>query len=191
MEEGIGIEEAEELLTDLRMMARGLLNGEYHAHSVQATGLVMSALRRSKGCNQSWEDLSWANREEFLAIRYRHMRRTLVDYARKRNAKKRPPLDFIPPEDYDKHNYDLYDLPSTARSSPPALLALYEAMDWLKIQKPEVHLVMEHHYLLHFKIEQISQLIDKSAKTVKRRLSEGRLLLKEKTDELLRDATSQ
>ena len=161
-------------------MARQLLAGEHQAHSVQPTALVISALRRARSPDQSWEDLTWKNRHHFFACMYREMRRALTDHARRRCAARRPPLQFVAPEDFDLHH-----LPAVADSKPEILLAMYESLDWLESRCREAHEVLSHHYFSGMTVEEVARLMDVSVRTVKRRLAEGRLLLHQKILEMV------
>ena len=65
-------------------MARQLLRGESDAHSLRATALVISALRRSKPDSVAWDELYWKDQRSFYSSMYRSMRHALVDHARSR-----------------------------------------------------------------------------------------------------------
>jgi RNA polymerase sigma factor (TIGR02999 family) len=74
----------QELYSDLRRMAGKRLLGERAGHTLQPTALVHEAylrLDRERG--------RFANREHFLALAARAMRRVLLDHARRRVADKR------------------------------------------------------------------------------------------------------
>ncbi len=69
---------------DLKNIARHRLSSERNGHTLQATALVHEAfLRLSQGDTENLKD-----RTHLLALTSRIMRNVLVDYARKRNAKK-------------------------------------------------------------------------------------------------------
>ncbi len=72
------------IYNDLKNVARHRLAGERNDHTLQATALVHEAfLRISNGKTDELND-----RNHLLALTSRVMRNVLVDYARKRNAKK-------------------------------------------------------------------------------------------------------
>ncbi len=175
MSEVVDIENLQEFMGALRSMARQLLAGEANAHSVRPTALVVSALRRSRAAAQDWTDLSWKNRGHFFACMYREMRRALTDHARRRCAAKRPPLEFVAPDDFDLHC-----LPAVADAKPEIILAMYDALDWLEQRHRELHEILSHHYFSGMTVDEIAALMEVSVKTVKRRLAEGRLLLHQK-----------
>lgn len=95
---------------DLKNIARHRLASERSGHTLQATALVHEAfLRLSEG-----ETLNIKDRSHLLALSSRIMRNVLVDYGRKRNAKRRNNPDaelpheaiFLDPE----HQIDVLDL---------------------------------------------------------------------------------
>ncbi len=180
MSKGIDMDGISELMTNLRMMARQLLTGERNAHSIRPTGLVMSALLRSLPNSKTWTELTWETREQFFSSMYRHMRFVLIDHARKRKAFKRPQLEFVDPE-----TFDLYQLPATVESTPEVIIAMDEALDWLEGTSVEHFEVLNHHYFSGLDVEETSKMLDRSPKTVKRRLAEGRLLLHQKILEIM------
>jgi RNA polymerase sigma factor (TIGR02999 family) len=70
---------------DLRRLARRQLASERGDHTLQRTALVNEAFIRLSG----QRSVEWLNREQFLSLAAKIMRRVLVDYARKRDAVRR------------------------------------------------------------------------------------------------------
>ena len=70
---------------DLRRLARRQLGSERGNHTLQRTALVNEAFIRLSGQSS----VEWLNREQFLSLAAKIMRRVLVDYARKRGAQRR------------------------------------------------------------------------------------------------------
>jgi RNA polymerase sigma factor (TIGR02999 family) len=70
---------------DLRRMARRQLASERSDHTLQRTALVNEAFIRLSG----QRSIEWLNREQFLSLAAKIMRRVLVDYARKRGRVRR------------------------------------------------------------------------------------------------------
>jgi RNA polymerase sigma factor (TIGR02999 family) len=70
---------------DLRRLARRQLAHERGDHTLQRTALVNEAFIRLSG----QRSVEWLNREQFLSLASKIMRRVLVDYARQRNAQRR------------------------------------------------------------------------------------------------------
>jgi RNA polymerase sigma factor (TIGR02999 family) len=70
---------------DLRRLARRQLHNERGDHTLQRTALVNEAFIRLSG----QRSVDWLNREQFLSLAAKIMRRVLVDYARQRGAQRR------------------------------------------------------------------------------------------------------
>jgi len=70
---------------DLRRLARRQLSRERGDHTLQRTALVNEAFIRLSGQHS----IDWLNREQFLSLASKIMRRVLVDYARQRDAQRR------------------------------------------------------------------------------------------------------
>ena len=72
---------------ELRRRAAAYLRRERPDHTLQPTALVHEAYIRLSAQRRT----SWLNRAQFFALAAQLMRRILVDYARERQALKRPP----------------------------------------------------------------------------------------------------
>ncbi|HUQ09411.1 MAG TPA: ECF-type sigma factor [Steroidobacteraceae bacterium] len=70
---------------DVRQLARRQMADERGDHTLQATALVNEAFIRLAGQRA----IEWQNREQFLSLASKIMRRVLVDYARQRRALRR------------------------------------------------------------------------------------------------------
>jgi RNA polymerase sigma factor (TIGR02999 family) len=70
---------------DLKQLARRQLSRERGDHTLQRTALVNEAFIRLSG----QRSVEWLNREQFLSLAAKIMRRVLVDYARQRDAQRR------------------------------------------------------------------------------------------------------
>lgn len=170
---------------ELRMMAGSLLKSERAGCSFTPSALAATALRRARLAELDWEDVKWENRGHFFHSLMRCMRHSLTDHARKRLARKRPPLEFVDPAEIE-----FYQLPRDADSRPERVLALEEALDWLGCQDngSDLRDAVERHYFAGFSAEEIAEMDGLSRKTVNRRLSMARVLLKEKVIQLLTEA---
>lgn len=73
------------MYVEMRRLASRHLRAERSAHTLQTTALVHEAYLKLIGDR----DLALADRAHFLAVTSRIMRQVLVDYARRRNRKKR------------------------------------------------------------------------------------------------------
>jgi RNA polymerase sigma factor (TIGR02999 family) len=82
---------------ELRRQAAAYLRRERRDHTLQPTALVHEAFLRLI----QQQHLDWQSRAHFFGVAAQMMRRILVDYARQRNAAKRPrPEERVPLEDY-------------------------------------------------------------------------------------------
>jgi RNA polymerase sigma-70 factor, ECF subfamily len=82
---------------ELRRQAASYLRRERHDHTLQPTALVHEAFLRLI----RQQDLDWQSRAHFFGVAAQMMRRILVDYARERNAAKRPrPDERVPLDDH-------------------------------------------------------------------------------------------
>lgn len=164
--------EVQQLMDELRLVARQLLLGERHGEQVRPTALVLSGLRRLNGPAGDWESLSWKSRQYFFGAMRQAMRRALLDYARHRAAQRRPQLDFVEPE-----GLDFLDLPAVADERPERIQALDEALAWLERSHPALAEIVEYRYFAGLTIPEVSRVLETSEKTVQRRWVEARLLL--------------
>src|SRR5262245_47296417 len=76
---------------DLRRLAAQYVASERGNHTLQATALVHEAYLHI----ESLREIDWKERSHFVAVMAQMMRRILIDYARRRNAAKRDPGDFV------------------------------------------------------------------------------------------------
>jgi hypothetical protein len=97
--ECITIDDLRNLVGELRMMARQLLDRESHRHSFTPTALAMTALRRAKLEEQSWQEVRWENRAHFFSALAMAMRHALIDHARRRKARGRDNIVYLPPDE--------------------------------------------------------------------------------------------
>lgn len=84
---------------DARAVARRLLRHESRGHSLRTTALILTGLRRQKSADKAWSEVTWADRERFLAAMYGAVDRALKDHGRRRMALKRRTLHGIALED--------------------------------------------------------------------------------------------
>lgn len=169
----IVVDDLQNLVGELRMMARGFLSGERRNHSFTPTALAMSALRRAKLKEQDWEDVRWENRAHFFSCLAEAMRHALVDHARRRLSKGRSKLVYLPPDETVFVNLAL-----DADETPDRYLRLEEAMSKLGQLEPRLANVITHYYYLGQTTREIGEVLDISEKTVDRDLNRGRILLK-------------
>src|SRR5262245_46547800 len=168
------VDEIWKFMDDLRAVARGLLSHEQDAFSIRPTALVLSALKRNRPADKPWEEVSWKNQRHFFKVMHTHMVWYLRSHARYRNAQRRPRLVRVEPE-----NIDFFNLPAALDENPEHVVALDEALSWLKRERPELAELVEHRYFSGLTVEEAALLLGISSKTVKRRWREARILLHE------------
>ena len=183
MSEEIQIEDVGAYMGELRLVAQRLLRCEADADSVRPTALVISALRRNKGKDQAWDEVSWKDRRYFFGAMHQAMRRSLIDRAKKKKAKKRPPLQFVEPEDLN-----FYDLEDTLESAPDQIDALTSALGWLEGREPGLAQIVEYRFFSGLTVQQTAKVLEVSEKTIKRRWSQAKLLLYDRILGILNEA---
>ena len=169
------------LVGELRMMARQLLHGESNQHSFTPTALAMTALRRAKLQDQEWEDVRWENRAHFFAALATAMRHALIDHARRRCAKGRDRIDYIPADEI------LFcDLPSDAEAVPERIVLLEEALIRLEADNARLATVVHQFYFLSYTAAEMAHVNGVNEKTIDRDLKKARILLRQIMEEIQR-----
>jgi RNA polymerase sigma factor (TIGR02999 family) len=161
---------------DLRRLARRQLAGERGDHTLQRTALVNEAFIRLSG----QRSVEWLNREQFLSLAAKIMRRVLVDYARQRGAQRRgdgaPHLSLHDTQaalevDEAQANASFEDVGVDVVAIDTALLRL-EKMD-----APQSHIV-ELRYFGGLTLEETASVVGISLATVKREWAMARAWLR-------------
>jgi RNA polymerase sigma factor (TIGR02999 family) len=166
---------------ELRVLARAQRRNVSAGETVNTTALVHEAFAKLSG-----RDISFADRKNYFGFAARAMRDVLVDYARARDAAKRGggerPLDL---NDWDQ---------STAMPSVriEEVLSLHTALDKLAKFDPDGAQVVELRYFGGLSLEEASEVIGMSTRTVKRRWTAARawLFRELKTDDDAANAQS-
>jgi RNA polymerase sigma factor (TIGR02999 family) len=139
------------LYDELRRLAARYMRRERRAHTLQPSGLVHEAYLRLAGA----PDCDWHSRAHFFAIAARVMRQVLVDHARKRGAAKREG-QLVTLQDVD------------APALPVELLDLDDALRELAALDPRQARVVELRFFGGLDVEETAEVLDLSARTVKR-----------------------
>jgi DNA-directed RNA polymerase specialized sigma24 family protein len=182
-------EDVSALMEELKRMARGFLGKEGRVRPIKTIGLVLSAFRRLAGAGKDyatppkrdWEQVSWADREEFFRHARRAMFQALVDYARERKRRREHHAGGFQPEELATL-IEAGALPLECLAAPEAseaLVALGEALIVLERDYPDLAAVVQHRYFGHLNLEEIAGLLDVSEKTVRNRLDRSRVTLAE------------
>jgi RNA polymerase sigma factor (TIGR02999 family) len=140
---------------ELHRMAARYMRSERPNHTLQATALVNEAylqLSKQQGAN-------WQNRTHFLAVAATTMRSLLIDYARARSADKRGG---------GQPKLSLEESLVFAEGRSGVLLALDEALKKLAEFAPRESRVVELRFFGGLSVEETAEVLQVSAKTVKR-----------------------
>lgn len=179
----ISIADLQNLLGELRILARRLLATESRADSFTPTLLAMTALRRAKLKDQEWEDVRWENRAHFFAALSRAMRNALVDHARRKKAKGRDALLYLPPDESFFNN-----LAAEAEETPERIILLEEALARIEEQDKRVAEVLHQFYYAGYSVSEMARFANVSEKTVDRELKRARILVRKMLEELTKAA---
>ena len=148
---------------ELRRRAAAHLRRERRDHTLQPTALVNEAYVRLLGQQRA----SWVNRAQFFAVAAQIMRRILVDYARERQAAKRPGGIRV-------------TLDEAARVEPAIeceLLMLHEALEALaRLDERQAHIV-ELKYFGGLSEEDVAAVLSLSRATITREWQSARAWL--------------
>ena len=149
----------DELLTlvypELRRIAGHYMRQERPGHTLRTTGLVNEVYLRLFGGAR----LGWQNRAHFFSAVAREMRHILVDYARARNAEKRPEGKVV---------VTLSDADPAAEVRGEDLVALDEALSRLDQIDPRASRVVELRYFTGLSERETAEALDISISTLKR-----------------------
>lgn len=141
------------LYGELRQVARARMRGERRDHTLTTTDLVHEAFLRLVELDR----IEWRDRQHFLAMAARVMRRVLVDHARRAHADKRGG---------DRQKVGLDDVLLMTEEEIEGLLALDEQLERLAAQQPRVARVLEQRYFGGFSNEEIAASMGVSLSTV-------------------------
>ena len=149
---------------DLRTIAAGKLRGERPDHTLQATALVNEAFLRLVDQDR----IEWRSRAQFFALAARSMRRILVDHARRRRAGKRGG---------DPRRVLLDDI-QIAVAPEVDVLELDDSLNRLEALDSRQARIVELRFFAGCTMEEIAEVLDISASTVKRQWRLARVWLR-------------
>jgi RNA polymerase sigma factor (TIGR02999 family) len=140
---------------ELRRIAAHYMNQERPAHTLRTTGLVHEVYLKLFGADQA----RWENRAHFFGAVAREMRHILVDYARARNAQKRPEGRVM---------VSLSDVDPAAAEREEDLVALDEALSRLEGVDPRASRVVELRFFTGLTEKETAEALNISVATIKR-----------------------
>lgn len=126
----------------------------YPKSTMQPTAVVHEAYLRLVDASR----ISWQGKTHFFAIAANEMRRILVENARKRMSRKRPPASL---------RITLSDAHALVREPDIELLALDEALTKLSRLHSRQHHVVEYRFFAGLKVKEIAEILKVSERTVK------------------------
>jgi RNA polymerase sigma factor (TIGR02999 family) len=139
----------------LRRSAAAYLRHERTDHTLQPTALVHEAYLRLVGQDRA----AWQNRAQFFAVAAQMMRRILVDYARERQAGKRPGAGL---------RVALDDHIGATQPPDVEVLLLAQALDELTVLDPRQGQIVELRYFGGLSETEVSETLSISRSTVTR-----------------------
>src|SRR6188474_1735923 len=135
----------ERVYATLHNIALGQLRGERAGHTLQPTALVHEAYLRLMG----QREVDWRDRGHFFGLAAVTMRRILVDYARRRRAKKRGAGEEIEPLSVATEAGEVVDL-----------LDLDRVLDRFAERFPRQAKVVELRYFTGLEFEEVALALD-------------------------------
>ena len=121
--------------------------------------------------------LNLSDRRHFFAVAARAMRQLVLDRARRRNTSKRGgEVDIVPLDDAE---------PAVEASGSADALAIDQALKQLGALDPALVELVEMRFYAGLSMEEIAELSDRSARTLKREWRKARAFL---TQEMAREA---
>jgi RNA polymerase sigma-70 factor (ECF subfamily) len=139
---------------ELHRLARSYMRRERPNHTLQATALIHEAYLKLAGAQ-----VDWNNREHFIGVAARVMRRVLVDYARAHGAEARGG---------ELKRVDMEEGLAVSAERTEELLLVDAALERLAKSEPRQARVVELRYFGGLSVEEIASLLHISARSVKR-----------------------
>jgi RNA polymerase sigma factor (TIGR02999 family) len=149
---------------ELRRIARAQLARDRRGHTMQATDLVHEAFVRLID-----QRVSWQSRAHFYAIAATCIRRVLVDYARRRRARKRPQFDA---------GVEAADVERGLDTQLDQMIAIDEGLERLAKIDPRQAQIAEMKFFAEMENEDIAAVLGVSRATVTRNVRSARDFLR-------------
>jgi RNA polymerase sigma-70 factor, ECF subfamily len=148
----------------LKRLARGVFRAEWRLQTLEPSVLVNEAFLRMPRAGE----IEWQDRRHFFAVAARAMRRTIVDYARGKAARKRP---------HPSQRVDLDSQSPAAFTDPETVLWIDQALDELMQIDPRRARVVEMRFFAGMTHEEIAAVQHLDERTTKRDWQVARLWL--------------
>lgn len=150
--------------SELRRLARRYMAGERAGHTLQPTALINEMYLRLL----DWRTISWQDRAHFFGLAARLMRRTLVDHARRHRTGKRGAGALT-------IEFDETAMVPGERTAD--LVAIDDALNDLAKQDVRKSQIVELRFFGGLSVEETAEVLEISARTVKREWSLARAWL--------------
>lgn len=150
---------------ELHRLASSYMRRERQDHTLQPTALVNEAYLRLAG-----DEVDWQNRQHFIGVAARVMRRVLVDHARTHNAEMRGG---------GLKRVDLEEGVAISKERSEEILSLDEALKRLTELNPRQAQVVELRYFGGLSVEEIGGILGIAPRSVKRDWALARIWLYE------------
>jgi RNA polymerase sigma-70 factor, ECF subfamily len=150
---------------ELHRLASSYMRRERQDHTLQPTALVNEAYLRLAG-----DEVDWQNRQHFIGVAARVMRRVLVDHARTHNAAMRGG---------GLKRVDLEEGVAISKERSEEILSLDEALKRLTELNPRQAQVVELRYFGGLSVEEIGGILGIAPRSVKRDWALARIWLYE------------
>lgn len=147
----------------LRMIATRLMLSERNDHTLSVNGLIHETYLRLFSTSASWQ-----NREHFYRIFSRTMKRTLIDYARTRNAAKR---------EGRKNRLSIGEAVQVSDAPEEPAMELKMAVEKLAAFDQRLAHIIKLRFYQQLSIQEIAKQLSISTRTVDRDLKRAKLLL--------------
>lgn len=184
MAESLGWDDVEQLMAELKDMARRLLRKESAA--IQTTSLVNATLRRQKRADQDWSSVTWLNRRYFFGAMHLAMARELKNRARARRALKQQHEILLQPQDFT-----LFNVQGMLEKNPDIVVALVEALARLEQQDPACAECIQHRVYEGLTLAETAQMMNENVKKIQRLSDKASLYLKDEIQAILHEPWMQ
>lgn len=155
---------------ELRRLAKRHMARQREGHTLQTTDLVNEAYLKLAHARRS----GWKNRLHFFAVASRAMRSVLVDHARRRAYAKRGGNPI---------RVSLNEADQISQDRSLEVVAVDAALSRLAALDPRKARVVELRYFAGLSVEEVSQVLDLSSRTIKREWRWARAWLYRELDE--------
>jgi DNA-directed RNA polymerase specialized sigma24 family protein len=173
LEQRLDWQDVPALIGELHQVAARLLARWPGMQSLQPTLLVTTALRRQRRSDQSWDEVSWANRRQFFGQVHRAMVQKLVEYRRYQRTR-----GYQAQRRVSVAELELYENSRSWSEDPETTLALEAGLRALE-QEPRLAQVVQYRFFADLSESEIAEMLELDPRTVRRDWAKARILMEE------------